>query len=158
MTPDYLEHQTRGTAGGEIWYSDYGLQLSRGDKALKIWMCIKEQGIEKFGRLVEQNIQQARYLTSIIEKEARLELIAPTSMNVVNFQFTNGRNDVEVLNKINDEIILQLQEKGIAVPSGTIVQGKHAIRLGIVNHRSKKEDFDLLVTEILKIGASLSDD
>jgi glutamate/tyrosine decarboxylase-like PLP-dependent enzyme len=155
LIPDYLEHQARGTAGAEIWYSDYGLQLSRGDRALKIWMCLKEHGIEKFGRLIEQNIQQARYLTQVVEKETYLELLAPTTMNVVNFQFNDGLKDVETLNKINEEITLQLQEKGIAVPSGTSIQGKYAIRLGIVNHRSKKEDFDLLVKEILKIGDKL---
>ncbi|MHA1712655.1 MAG: pyridoxal phosphate-dependent decarboxylase family protein [Candidatus Ranarchaeia archaeon] len=154
LVPEYLTHQVRGTGGGEPWYSDYGLQLSRGNRALKIWMCIKEHGFEKFGRLIEQNIRQARYLTTLIEKEKNLELLAPTSMNIVNFRYNNG-HDEETLNMLNEEIVLRLQETGVAVLSGTRLKGKYAIRLAIVNHRSRKEDFELLVREILKLGANL---
>lgn len=152
LTPDYLAPQTRGVNSGENWFSDYGLQLSRGDRALKIWMSIKEHGIAKYGRLIEQNILQAQYLAGLIEKEERLELLAPTPMNIVNFRYNDGKSEVETLNKLNEEIVLQLQEKGIAVPSSTTLRGNYSIRLGITNHRSKKEDFDMLIREVLKIA------
>lgn len=156
LTPDYLAYHTRGTGSGEIQFLDYGLQLSRGDRALKIWMCIKEHGIKKYSRLIEQNIQQAKYLTELIKKEDLLELLAPTSMNIVNFRYNNGQSDVAILNKMNEEILLQLQEKGIAVPSSTILNGNYSIRLGITNHRSKKEDFDILIKEIMKIADTIT--
>ncbi len=60
-TPEYLESTARGVASGE-WLHDFGLQTSRGFKALKIWMAIKQHGVEKFGRLIDQNIAQAQYL------------------------------------------------------------------------------------------------
>ena len=61
----------RGLASGH-WLHEYGLQTSRGFRALKVWMALKEHGIEKFGRLIDQNIAQAKYLASLIEAEPAL--------------------------------------------------------------------------------------
>jgi glutamate/tyrosine decarboxylase-like PLP-dependent enzyme len=47
MHADYLAHEDRGLAAGDIWFSDYGVELSRGFKALKIWMSMKENGVKK---------------------------------------------------------------------------------------------------------------
>jgi glutamate/tyrosine decarboxylase-like PLP-dependent enzyme len=153
---DYNTHLKRGTSSGEIWFSDYGPQLSRGFRALKIWMTIKENGTKKLGNLIEQNIQQGRYLTELIEKERRLEILAPTRMNIVNFRYNNKVSDEDTLNKLNEEILCQLQEKGIAVPSNTMINGKFALRVAIVNHRSVKDDFEVLVNSILDIAEKLN--
>ena len=153
---DYITHLKRGTSSGEIWFSDYGPQLSRGFRALKIWMTIKENGTKKLGNLIEQNIQQGRYLTELIEKERRLEILAPTRMNIVNFRYNNNVSDEDTLNKLNEEILCQLQEKGIAVPSNTMINGKFALRVAIVNHRSVKDDFEVLINSILDIAEKLN--
>jgi glutamate/tyrosine decarboxylase-like PLP-dependent enzyme len=58
LTPDYLVHQPRGVGGGATWFSDYGIQLSRGFRALKAWMSIQEYGIDKYGRMILQNVEQ----------------------------------------------------------------------------------------------------
>lgn len=155
FSADYATHHERGTSSGDIWYDYYGIQLSRGFRALKIWMSIKENGSEKYGRLIEQNIQQARYLTNLIGIEQKLEILAPTKTNIVNFRYNNGTTDLDTLNKLNKEILFQLQEKGIAVPSNTMLNGNFAIRVAIVNHRSRKEDFEVLINSILDIAQSL---
>jgi len=152
---DYTTHLKRGTGSGEIWFSDYGPQLSRGFRALKIWMTIKENGIKKLGDLIEQNIQQAKYLTEIIKNDKKLEILTPTKMNIVNFRYNNESLDVDNLNKLNEEILYQVQEKGIAVPSNTIINGNFAIRVAITNHRTKKEDLEVLINSILDIAEKL---
>ena len=86
VTPEYLEMTSRGVASAN-WLHDYGLQTSRGFRALKIWMALKEHGIEKFGRLIDQNIAQAHYLSALIEAEPRLELVAPTNINIVCYRY-----------------------------------------------------------------------
>jgi len=53
---------------------------------------------------------------------------------------------------LNEEILLQLQESGLAVPSSTTLNGQYAIRVSITNHRSRREDFELLVQEVLRLG------
>jgi len=148
LVPEYLSHSTRGVGGAEIWFSDYGIELSGEFKALKIWMSLKEHGLEKFGRLIEQNIQHAKYLTELIKNEENLELLAPTSMNIVCFRFKKEGMDQERLNKLNEEIVLQLQEQGLAVPSHTTLNGNYTIRVAITNHRTKREDLKIFVNTV----------
>lgn len=155
LTPEYLEHTTRGIAGSDIWLSDYGVQLSRGFRALKVWMSIKEHGIAKFGRLIEQNVEQARYLEGLVRRDPRLELVAPVPSNIVCFRYVGTRPDVGALNELNKELLLRLHEGGVAAPSYTTLGETYALRVCITNYRSKFEDFDLLVREVLRIGAGL---
>ena len=148
LVPEYLTHSTRGVGGAEIWFSDYSVELSGEFKTLKIWMSLKEHGFEKFGRLVEQNIQHAKYLTELVGNEENLELLAPTSMNIVCFRFSKEGMDQERLNKLNEEIVLQLQEQGLAVPSHTTLNGNYTIRVAITNHRTKREDLKIFVNAV----------
>jgi hypothetical protein len=56
---------------------------------------------------------------------------------------------------LNQEILLRIQESGLAIPSQTMLDGKFAIRVAITNHRSRREDFDLLVRSVVETGATL---
>ncbi len=156
LTPDYLTHAERGPSSGTVWYSDYGFQLSRGFRALKAWMCIKEHGVLKFRRLIQQNVNQARYLTELVDDAPELERVAPTPLNIVCFRFTANGLDEAALNELNSELLMQLQESGIAMLSSTIINGKYVLRVAITNHRSRREDFELLVREVLRLGNVLS--
>lgn len=153
--PNYLSAHERGLAAGPEPLTNYGIELSRSFKALKVWMSLKEHGIQKYGRLVQQNIDQAQYLGQKVLKTQYLELLVPVSMNIVCFRFNDGKHSEEELNQLNKEILIRLHESGIAAPSYTIIHGKYAIRTNITNHRTRLEDLDLLVNSILEIGTSL---
>jgi glutamate/tyrosine decarboxylase-like PLP-dependent enzyme len=156
LTPEYLAHGgNRGLLAGSRWPSDYGIELSRGFKALKVWMSIKEHGIDKYARLIYQNVRQARYLASLVDGNPALERLAPVPLNIVCFRFKDDELDDEALNRLNQEILIQLHEKGIAAPSYTTLDGRYAIRTAITNHRSKRSDFDLLVKEVTRLGKEL---
>ncbi len=155
LTPDYLTHTLRGIGGGEKWFSDYGVQLSRGFRALKVWMGIKEHGIRKYGRLIQQNVEQAQYLVKLVQSSSELELLAPVPLNIVCFRFLADGLDDSSLNDLNKELLLRLHESGIAAPSYTIIGDKYALRVAITNHRSRREDFDILVKTVLKFGKEL---
>lgn len=150
----YLAHLPRGLASG-TWLSEYGLQLSREFRALKIWMSLREHGIEKYRRLIEQNIEQAKYLTDLVEKLPELELLAPVPMNIVCFRFVKDGLSKAELNELNREILMQIHESGLAVPSYTTIGGKFGLRCAITNHRSRFADFDLLIEKVLEIGCKL---
>lgn len=154
VTPEYLVATTRGLAAAP-WLYDYGLQTTRGFRALKIWMSLKEHGIAKFGRLVDQNIAQGRYLTSLIEAEPSLELVAPTSINIVCFRYRSEGKHREELKALNTEIMLRLQDEGTAVLSDTTVHGEHCLRVAINNHRTRREDLKLLVDEVVRLGREI---
>jgi glutamate/tyrosine decarboxylase-like PLP-dependent enzyme len=152
LTPEYLAHETRGLAAGHLWFSEYGLQLSRQFRALKVWMSIKEHGLDRFGRMIARNVEQAHYFAGLVENDPALELMAPIGMDIVCFRFNPGGMDVEALNALNKEILMQLHEQGIAAPSYTTLNGRYCLRIAIANHRSRQEDFDLLTTEVVRLG------
>jgi aromatic-L-amino-acid decarboxylase len=156
LTPEYLAKAARGLASGPEWYSEYGVQLSRSFRALKIWMTMKQHGTKKLGRMITRNVDQARYLGGLIKKTDNLELIAPIGLDIVCFRYNPGKVDIEKLNELNREILIELQEQGIAAPSYTTLHGQYCIRVAIANHRSSYQDFDVLITESIRIGKSLT--
>jgi glutamate/tyrosine decarboxylase-like PLP-dependent enzyme len=154
-----------GLTGGDLpWFSDYHIQLSRGFRALKAWMSLKEHGLRKYGRLIQQNILQARHLGELVQRESRLELAAEVGLNVVCFRYVGepGMNSGKrredrdrALDALNREILVRLQEEGIAVPSGTTIRDRYYLHLAITNHRTRTEDLDLLFREVLRLGGEL---
>ncbi len=159
LAPTYLAHGEgeRGLTGIDVpWLSDYGFELSRGFQALKAWMTIKEQGTAKYGRLIQQNIDQAHYLARLVEAAPVLELALPVSLNVVCFRYIRQNLDDATLDSLNKQIEIELQERGIAVPSIVSIRGKKYLHVAITNHRSRSDDFDLLVQEVIRIGDELA--
>lgn len=155
LTPEYLQHATRGVAGGELWFSDYGVELSRGFKALKVWLSFKEHGVRKYGRLMEQNVAQAQYLAELIEQEAGLELTAPVGLDIVCFRFNPGGLTGDALDDLNKELLIRIHESGVAVPSYTTLNGNYCLRVAISNHRSTFQDFELFVRETVRLAQEL---
>lgn len=151
VTPEYLEMAPRGLASAH-WLYEYGLQTSRGFRALKVWMALKEHGADKFGRLIDQNIAQGHYLSTLIEAEPLLELVAPTNINIVCYRYHPEGIDGEALKALNTEIMLRLQDEGTAAISDTTVQGEHCLRVAVNNHRTRREDLDLLIRETVRLG------
>jgi glutamate/tyrosine decarboxylase-like PLP-dependent enzyme len=155
MRPSYLAETSRGVIAGGLPFAERGLELTRSFRALKVWMSLKTHGVDAFARLIDQNVRQARYLVALIQTEPDLELIAPVPLNIVCFRFAPAGMDRNALNRVNEEILLRIQESGLAVPSSTTIDGKFALRVAITNHRSRKEDFDLLIESVLRIGRAL---
>jgi len=157
LVPEYLDREADdgGMASGSLWFSDYGLQLTRQFRALKVWMSIKEHGLERFGRMIARNVEQAHYLGSLVESADELELTAPIGLDIVCFRYNPGGQDVAALNKLNKALLVALHDSGVAAPSYTTLNGEYCLRVAISNHRSRTEDFDLLVQEVLKIGSKL---
>jgi aromatic-L-amino-acid/L-tryptophan decarboxylase len=150
--PPYLQSLQRGLGAGEDWPCEFGPELSRGFRALKIWFAMKEHGVRKLGQAVEQNCAQAQYLAGLIARNPELQLLAPVGLNVVCFRFRADGLDAKALDKLNEDIVADLQVAGIAAPSTTRIRGCLAIRAAITNHRSRRSDFDILVDAILAAG------
>jgi glutamate/tyrosine decarboxylase-like PLP-dependent enzyme len=153
--PAYLRSSEQGIAVATTYFADRGMQLSRGFKALKVWMSMKEQGVDRIGRAIQANIDQAHRLGRLVENHPALELLAPVSMNIVCFRYRLNDATPDALNVVNQRILIALQTRGIAVPSQTVLDGRFAIRVCITNHRSTDEDFDLLVDRVAAIGDEL---
>jgi glutamate/tyrosine decarboxylase-like PLP-dependent enzyme len=119
-------------------------------------MSIKEHGLDRFGRMMQRNVEQAHHLRAKIEAEKDLEMTAPIGLDIVCFRYNPGGLSAEKLERLNRDILIQLQERGIAAPSYTTLNGQYCLRVAIANHRSRNADFDLLVKEVLDIGGALA--
>ena len=144
----YLRRECRGLAAGSPWPCDFGPDLSRGFRALKVWFTLKVHGLDRVGAVIARSCELAQYLRRRIESTPQLELLAPVPLNIVCFGYRGG-----AANGVNGEIVADLQESGIAAPSVTTVSGRLAIRAAIVNHRTEERDLDALVDAVLALGA-----
>ena len=152
---NYLAAHERGLPGGPDTISNYGMELSRGFKALKVWMSLREHGIEKYKRLINQNIDQAFYLGEQIGQMEDLELLTPVTLNIVCYRYNPGGRSEDELNTMNKELLMRMHEQAVAAPSYTIIHGAYAIRVAITNHRTRKNDLDAMLLGTRTIGKQL---
>jgi aromatic-L-amino-acid decarboxylase len=145
----YLRREARGLAAGSPWPCDFGPDLSRGFRALKTWFTLKVYGVDRLGAEIARLCGLAQYLKNKVEAEPRLEILAPVALNIVCFRHRAANPD-----RLNAAIVAELQERGIAAPSTTVIDGKLAIRAALVNHRTDERDIDRLVAAVLTLGAA----
>ncbi|HTZ70092.1 MAG TPA: pyridoxal-dependent decarboxylase [Acetobacteraceae bacterium] len=145
----YLEGAERGIAGNPPWPRDLGPDLSREFRALKIWFTLRAYGADGIGRVVENSCDVAQHLAARVRREPSLEMLAPVPLNIVCFRVREGAAD---LNRLNKDLVADLQESGIAAPSTTTINATLAIRAGIFNHRSTRADADALVDGLLQMA------
>ena len=158
----YLAREDRGTAGNAPWPADLGPDLSRGFRALKVWMTLRTYGSAEIGRMVERCCAVAAHLEARVLAEPELELLAPVSLNIVCFRVRHpdgdrrdrAQQDPTDWDRFNSELVKDLQESGIAVPSTTMIGGQRAIRAAIVNHRTETGDIDMMVDALLRLAAA----
>ncbi|MDQ6929349.1 MAG: pyridoxal-dependent decarboxylase [Candidatus Eremiobacteraeota bacterium] len=131
----YITRMDRGTASGNPWFADFGPDLSRSFRALKVWLTLKHFGTRRIAAAIEMNCDQARHLTTLVELDEDFELAAPVSLNIVCFR--NKRCD-------NDALAIAVQESGRAVISSTTIGGERVLRACFTNHRTQNGDVDEL--------------
>jgi aromatic-L-amino-acid/L-tryptophan decarboxylase len=155
LMPEYLEHTSRGLASGALWFSEFGPQLSRGFRALKVWLSFKEHGLDKFGRLIDQNIAQAHELARLVGARPGFEVMAPVKLNIVCFRYRPQHLPEERWNAFNEELLIRLHESGVAAPSYTALGGRYCLRAAISNHRTQSSDLALMVDAVAELAARM---
>lgn len=156
--PDYLATDGEALAGGEPWPVDFGPELSREFRALKVWAHFLEHGAEKIAQSIEKNCDQARYLADQVDAHRNLERLAPVASSICCFRYAPTGYFPNQLDALNQAIVTELQSSGLAAPSTTRLDDKLAIRVNITNHRTQFEDLDRLIKAIDEIGGRILDD
>ena len=149
---DYLQRASRGLAGGEPWFCELGPELSRGFRALKVWFTLKEHGTRRLGEAISANCRQARHLAALVLEQERLQLMAPVALNIVCFRVRDGALSAAETDRLNAEIVADLQESGIAAPSTASLPKGLAIRVNLTNHRTTEADLGRLLEAVIEIG------
>ena len=152
---DYIAPIKGSLTDSKEHLSTRAIQLSRGFKALKLWFSLKSEGISAFAATIENNMALAGYFTDNIKNEHRLEMLAPTTLHIVNCRYVGGLEDCDEINQCNRDILRTLHETGFAIPSSTMLDGKFALRICITNHRTRQADLDSLIEKIIELGELL---
>jgi aromatic-L-amino-acid/L-tryptophan decarboxylase len=128
-------------------HMDYGSQLSRGFKALKIWSALQMFGVEAFRSAIDHTLELAQYMARLIEAEPDLELMAPVPLTAVCFQIKNASQADHAA------ALAQLNEQGTALLNPVRLDGRHGLRACLSNFRTTRPDIDLTVARVAQIAA-----
>ena len=154
--PAYLARAEHGAAAGAPWFADYGMELSRDFRALKVWFTLRHYGVDRLGASIARTCALAAALARNIEAAPELELLAPVTLNVVCFRYVRAGASEDELDRLNEAIAIAVQESGDAVPSTTRIGGRRALRACIINHRTNESDVDVLVQSVVRAGRALA--
>jgi len=146
----YLSRAPRGLAAGDDWPCDFGPDLSRGFRALKVWMTFQTLGADAIGAAIEANCAAAKRLAERIAGSRVFELAAPVPLNIVCFSLLGETDGTR-----NRELVMRLQERGLAAPSTTRIDGREVVRAAIFNHRTSFADIDGFFDDAAAIAAEL---
>jgi aromatic-L-amino-acid decarboxylase len=157
LVPPYLPvGDTPTGVTGLPWFSEYGFQQSRGFRALKVWMALRHHGIAGYTAAIEHDLALAGYLVAQVEAAPDLALAAPPSLSIVCFRYVPSSGDAVDLDALNRKVLEEVQFGGRAFLSGTVLGGCFALRVCVVNHRSRVADIDALVAVVREVGAWLA--
>lgn len=158
LTPSYLRDEGRGVIAGGLTFADRGPELTRGFKALKAWMSFKAHGVDAIGAIIEQNVMQARAFAERIAQVPGIEISAPVALNIAVWRWVPHGFSDEQCDALNRELLLRIQESGLAVPSGSMVRGRYVIRTCLTNHRTRWSDLERFADGIAPLARKIEEE
>ena len=140
---DYIKvHGLAEDAAFAYW--DYGVELSRRFRALKVWLTLGYYGARRIAEAISKDISLATYMGELVSNSEDFELLAPVELSICCFRYVPHElkgNDDE-LNRLNEKIMATVQKGGRAYLSNATVNGKFALRACITNFRTTKADIE----------------
>ena len=149
--PDYLDGDAAQGAD-EVNFADRGLQLSRGFRALKVWVSVQTFGLAAFRACIQRNLDLAEYAEALIRDRAELTVMASATLGIVCFRREWPGCDEAETERRGTALAAELERGGTALVSTTRLAGRHAIRLCILNPTSSAEH----VRRVIEYFASAS--
>ena len=141
ILPDYLQDTAVG--GVEVNFADRGLQLTRASRALKVWLSLKYFGVDAFREAIDQTLDLALLAEERIRASTELELLSPATLGIVCFRRRPAGIDEEgTLERLNADLDRRLAQSGEGMISSTRVDGRYALRLCVLSHRSRAVDVE----------------
>lgn len=158
LVPPYLRTEEGKGFGGLPWYSEYGVQQSRGFRALKLWMTLQHMGRAGLAAMVARHNRLARYLAALVEDAPDLELWVPVELSIVVFRYVPAglRGDGPRLDDLNKRIVEGVQSGGEAFLSGTVLRGSFALRACIIGYATAEDDIATLIDVVRRVGAQVT--
>jgi len=137
---------------------DYGPELSRRFRALKVWMLLKGVGLYSLGEAVESNLACARHLESMVRTSDDFEMVAPVGLSIFCFRHVPRelRNESpQAIDAFNERLLVALQRDGSSYLSNTTLGGRFALRGCVLNYRTTFRDMEILLDDLRRVAKSL---
>jgi len=138
---------------------DYGPELSRRFRALKVWMLLKGVGLDRLSDAIESNLACARYLEAMVQASDDFEMVAPVELSIFCFRHvpTQLRNEsTQQIDAFNERLLVALQQDGSSYLSNTTLNGRFALRGCVLNYRTTLRDMEILLDDLRRVTKSLS--
>ncbi|HTY58820.1 MAG TPA: aspartate aminotransferase family protein [Bacteroidota bacterium] len=142
--PEYYRFDEHADEGATNFY-ELGMQNSRGFRALKVWLALRQAGREGYERMIREDCAIAAELFRSLGSHSEIEPLT-YNLSIATFRYVPAdlrgadKSGEEYLNKLNTAILARLQSGGKAYPSNAVIEGKYAVRACIVNFRTTTDD------------------
>jgi aromatic-L-amino-acid decarboxylase len=137
---------------------DYGPELSRRFRALKVWMLLKGVGLDSLGEAIESNLACARHLESMVRASDDFEMVAPIELSIFCFRHVPAqlRNGLpQAIDAFNERLLIALQRDGSSYLSNATLGDRFALRGCVLNYRTTLRDMEILLDDLRRVARSL---
>jgi len=149
---------------------DYGIELSRRFRALKVWLTLKYYGATRIAAAIADDIAMANYMAECVGQDSGFELLAPVQLSICCFRYVPAKLRAELeettsdderqrveseINRLNEQIMYRVQRGGEAYLSNAMLRGKFALRACIINFRTTRADIDLTLQTVRDVAQQL---
>ncbi|MGI0108248.1 pyridoxal phosphate-dependent decarboxylase family protein [Salinimicrobium sp. WS361] len=153
--PEYYNFDRSGKEKTQNFY-EYGLQNSRGFRALKVWLSLQQVGRSGYEKLIGEDIELSEMLFELAKKHPELEAVSQ-SLSITTFRYNPGSTEYSGnLNMLNENLLNELQTGGQVFLSNAIVNDKYCLRACIVNFRTSQSDIEEIIELVVKLGRKIS--
>jgi aromatic-L-amino-acid/L-tryptophan decarboxylase len=167
---DYVKvHEASATETFAFW--DYGIELSRRFRALKVWLTLKYYGAHRLMAAIADDIEMAHYMAERIHADEEMELLAPVQLSICCFRYVPARLRAQMeiadnepdrgkyvaeLNRLNERIMHRVQRGGRAYLSNAMLRGQFSLRACIINFRTTRADIDLTLETVREAARAIT--
>jgi glutamate/tyrosine decarboxylase-like PLP-dependent enzyme len=153
ILPEYL--QDIEEKKGEVNFCDRGIQLTRGFRALKLWMSLKVFGHSAFRRALNRGFELADVAEAAVTEMPDWEVVTPPQLGIITFRFAPEGITGEMLNGLNRDLVEAMIADGFAMISSTLLRGQTVLRMCTINPRTTEEDITETVRRLNILGRRL---
>ncbi len=142
----------------EVNYSDYGIQLTRSFRALKLWMTLKVFGRRAVATAVARGFDRADQAEALLRSWDGWEVVTPSQMGILTYRYAPDALSADQADALTRRLPKALRDEGTAMVTKTTLEGRPALRLCPINPRTSADDVRQTLTVLDRLAESLADD
>ena len=148
MSPEYLRDVLGSSdESDEVAFRDRGPQLTRGSRALKLWLSLQVFGLDAFRAAIDRGIDLAEHAERLVHDAPGFEVVTPAQLGILTFRWQGTDADNALLTQ-------RVVDDGYAAPSSTVLRGRTVLRLCTINPRTTDSELERTMARIAELAES----